>query len=87
VAHKPWRDLDAEALLVGRMPGPAAYAEVARCVVRAARSWGGQDTPESLPGNRFKIPLAERAIVRALEMAHAGMLTNTGEDALRNRQS
>jgi xanthine dehydrogenase YagS FAD-binding subunit len=52
-------------------------------IVRDALVWGGPGMPESPPGNAFKIPLARRAVVRALEMAAAGELTNTGEDAFR----
>lgn len=83
VAHKPWRDPAAEALLAGRPATTESFGEAARFVLRDARAWGGPALPESTPGNSFKIPLAERAIVRALEMAAAGVLTNTGEDAFR----
>lgn len=83
VAHKPWRDREAEALLTGQRAGSEAYARAAAAVLREARAWGGPALPESLPGNAFKIPLAERAIVRALEMAAAGVHTNTGQDAMR----
>lgn len=99
VAHKPWRDTEAEGLLVGKPADAEAFAEAARFVLRDARAWGGPALPESWPAglteglaesppeggpnNAFKIPLAERAIVRALEMAAAGILTNTGQDAYR----
>lgn len=83
VAHKPWRDREAEALLVGRQADREAFAEAARFVLRDARAWGGPAQPESVPGNGWKIPLAERAIVRAFEMAAAGIVTNTGPDAAR----
>ncbi|WKB54702.1 FAD binding domain-containing protein [Eleftheria terrae] len=83
VAHKPWRDPQAEALLAGRPAGSQAYAEAAAFLLREARAWGGPALPESLPGNAFKIPLAQRAIVRALEMAAAGVPSNTGVDACR----
>ncbi|RZT42109.1 FAD binding domain-containing protein [Cupriavidus agavae] len=84
VAHKPWRDPDAEALLAGKPATEASFAEAAALVLREARPWGGPALPESTPGNAFKIPLAQRAIVRALEMAAAGILTNTGQDAFAN---
>ena len=71
VAHKPWRVPAAEALLVGQMPGAAAFADVARAVLAGAQGQGGND---------FKIALAHRAVVRALEMAVAGILSNTGAD-------
>ncbi len=80
VAHKPWRDPAAEALLVGRVPDAAAFDAAAAALLRDARSFGR--APE---GNVFKIPMARRAIVRALGMAVAGHLTNTGEDAQRQR--
>lgn len=83
VAHKPWRDAAAEALLVGRPADADAFADAADLVLRDARPTGGPALPESLPGNAFKIPLAHRAIVRALEMARDGETSNTGEDAWR----
>lgn len=85
VAHKPWRDPAAEALLVGRPADATAFAEAADHVLRDARPSGGPPLPEGegSTSNAFKIPLARRAIVRALEMAAAGELTNTGEDAFR----
>ena len=63
VAHKPWRDAEAERLLVGRAPEAAAFAAAAEQVLRDARG---------LAHNDFKIELARRAIVRALEQAAAG---------------
>lgn len=83
VAHKPWRDRQAEAMLIGKPAAASTFLEAARHLLRGARAWGGPALPESLPGNGWKIPLAERAIVRALEMATAGIVTNTGEDAFR----
>ncbi|WP_291869971.1 xanthine dehydrogenase family protein subunit M [Bradyrhizobium sp.] len=63
VAHKPWRDLDAEAALKGQRPERAAFAEFAGQVVAQARGQGQND---------FKIELARRTIIRALEQAAAG---------------
>jgi xanthine dehydrogenase YagS FAD-binding subunit len=63
VAHKPWRDPAAEGLLKGRRPDRPAFAEAADRVLTGARGQGDND---------FKIPLARRAIVRALEQAAAG---------------
>ena len=63
VAHKPWRDEAAEASLVGQAPSPEAFAVVAEQVLAPARGYDG---------NRFKIDLAKRAIVRALGQAAAG---------------
>lgn len=83
VAHKPWRDPSAEQMLVGQTPSKELFRQVARHVLKHAQASGGPAMPESLPGNQFKIPMAERAIVRALAMAVAGISTNTGEDAFR----
>ncbi|MDB5849016.1 MAG: yagS [Rhodoferax sp.] len=78
VAHKPWRDEAAEQGLVGRRPDAAAFEAAAACLLRDAVATGGP-TPGS---NAFKIPMARRAVVRALQMALQGQLTNTGELAL-----
>jgi xanthine dehydrogenase YagS FAD-binding subunit len=63
VAHKPWRNADAEAALLGRRPDAAAFAAAADLVLREARGFGH---------NTFKIDLARRAIVRALSQAACG---------------
>lgn len=63
VAHKPWRDRDAEAKLVGRPAGVEAFREVADAIVAAAKGYRH---------NEFKIELARRAVVRALAMAAGG---------------
>ena len=63
VAHKPWRRPNAEALLEGKKPDPAAFAEVADALLLGAAGRGHND---------FKIGLARRAIVRALSQAAAG---------------
>jgi xanthine dehydrogenase YagS FAD-binding subunit len=60
VAHKPWRDPEAEALLRGRAATRETFQRAADQVVREARGFGGND---------FKIELARRAVVRALEQA------------------
>ena len=62
VAHKPWRRPEAEACLVGREPGDAAFGEAADLLLQGAR-------PASQNG--FKVTLARRAIVRALQTAGA----------------
>ena len=63
VAHKPLRALEAEAHLVGRTPTDATLLrEAAALALRDARP---------LDGNGFKIALAQRAIVRAVETAAA----------------
>lgn len=75
VAHKPWRDRTAEQLLAGRQPGPDAWEEAAAQVLREARPRG-----VGLGHNGFKIPMARRAIVRALATAAAGTVRNTGDN-------
>jgi xanthine dehydrogenase YagS FAD-binding subunit len=60
VAHKPWRNKEAEALLKGRTATTANFQMVADAVLRDARGFGH---------NTFKIELAKRAIVRALKYA------------------
>jgi len=63
VAHKPWRDRDAEAALAGRTPDTASFSGFADRLLSGARGFGHND---------FKIELARRAIVRALSQAAAG---------------
>ncbi|MCY0993466.1 xanthine dehydrogenase family protein subunit M [Nannocystis sp. ILAH1] len=63
VAHKPWRDPTAEALLRGQRPDDALFAAVGEHLVRDARGCGHND---------FKIALVRRAVVRALQQAVAG---------------
>jgi xanthine dehydrogenase YagS FAD-binding subunit len=63
VAHKPWRNAEAEAVLRGKAAGSPAFAEAADLVLRDAKGFGG---------NTFKIDLARRAIVRALSQAARG---------------
>jgi len=63
VAHKPWRVPKAEQTLVGRQPNRQAFGEAAELLLRGAAGFAH---------NSFKIDLARRAIVRALEQATAG---------------
>ncbi|NMG36531.1 xanthine dehydrogenase family protein subunit M [Azoarcus sp. TTM-91] len=63
VAHKPWRQPEAEAVLQGKPAEPAHFAAAAAVLLAGARGEGVND---------FKIPMARRAIVRALEVAAAG---------------
>jgi xanthine dehydrogenase YagS FAD-binding subunit len=63
VAHKPWRDADAEAMLRGQSAGEDRFSAVAEHILKDAK--GYED-------NTFKIDLAKRAIVRALSQAAAG---------------
>jgi xanthine dehydrogenase YagS FAD-binding subunit len=60
VAHKPWRDPEAEARLAGVAATPENFARAAEIVLRAARGYGHND---------FKIELARRCILRALTQA------------------
>ncbi len=60
VAHKPWRNSDAESALVGRQADRAAFAAAADIILRDAKGFAH---------NAFKIDLARRAIVRALTQA------------------
>ena len=60
VAHKPWRDQEAEALLIGQPATADTFHRVAAKVLESAKGYGA---------NTFKIELARRAIVRALKQA------------------
>jgi xanthine dehydrogenase YagS FAD-binding subunit len=63
VAHKPWRVPEAEAALRGQPAGRDAFARAADLALHGAVGH---------KHNAFKIDLARRAIVRALEQAAAG---------------
>ena len=63
VAHKPWRDEGAEAMLRGKPATEEAFRAVAEHVLRDAVGY---------EHNAFKIELARRTIVRALAQAAAG---------------
>lgn len=63
VAHKPWRSLEAEKALTGKVAGEAAFKAAAEAAMKDARS---------LAHNGFKVDLAKRAIVRALIRANGG---------------
>jgi xanthine dehydrogenase YagS FAD-binding subunit len=60
VAHKPWRNTEAEAMLTGLRATKDHFEAVGDTIVRHARGFGH---------NTFKIALAQRAIVRALQHA------------------
>jgi xanthine dehydrogenase YagS FAD-binding subunit len=60
VAHKPWRDRDAEAFLTGKSPSTENFEATATMILHGAKGYGD---------NNFKIKLAQKAIVRALQMA------------------
>ncbi|HUI98546.1 MAG TPA: xanthine dehydrogenase family protein subunit M [Xanthobacteraceae bacterium] len=63
VAHKPWRDPEAEAALRGHPATPATFARAADVLLRNARGY---------KHNSFKIELARRCIVRGLTQAAHG---------------
>jgi xanthine dehydrogenase YagS FAD-binding subunit len=60
VAHKPWRDRDAEAVLRGAAPGKPAFAKAADRLLQGAKGYAH---------NAFKIELARRAVIRTLAQA------------------
>jgi xanthine dehydrogenase YagS FAD-binding subunit len=63
VAHKPWRNKDAEAALKGQKASAESFRKAADIFLRAAKGF---------THNQFKIDLARRAIVRALTQAARG---------------
>jgi xanthine dehydrogenase YagS FAD-binding subunit len=74
VAHRPWRDPEAEAQLAGAPATPEVFAHAADSVLRTARGHGGND---------FKIPLARRTIVRALTQAARGTPQSQSDKRIR----
>ncbi|HET6151138.1 MAG TPA: xanthine dehydrogenase family protein subunit M [Polyangia bacterium] len=66
VATKPWRSREAEQVLVGQPAARATFQRAAVAALAGAR-------PRA--GNRYKLELAQRVIVRALETAAAGRAT------------
>jgi xanthine dehydrogenase YagS FAD-binding subunit len=63
VAHKPWRDPEAEAALRGQPANAATFSRAADVLLRGAKAY---------EHNGFKIDLARRCLVRALtQAAHA----------------
>jgi xanthine dehydrogenase YagS FAD-binding subunit len=63
VAHKPWRDGEAEAALNGQPARPETFRRAADILLRGARGYAH---------NAFKIELARRSVVRALTQAARG---------------
>ncbi|AMN40692.1 FAD binding domain-containing protein [Rhodoplanes sp. Z2-YC6860] len=63
VAHKPWRDKEAEAALRGQPANATTFVRAADVFLRDAKGYGH---------NNFKIDLARRTIVRALTQAARG---------------
>jgi len=60
VAHKPWRNTQAEAQLRGQQTSETTFTQAADLVLRDAKGFGH---------NTFKIDLARRTVVRALSQA------------------
>ncbi len=60
VAHKPWRKPEAEAILEGKPPTQENFLSAANILLESAKGYGH---------NNFKIELARRAVVRALEQS------------------
>jgi xanthine dehydrogenase YagS FAD-binding subunit len=73
VAHKPWRDRDAEQRLIGTLADGAAFSAFADALLRGAKGQGEND---------FKIELARRAVIRALEQAAAGTPQDQSDKSL-----
>lgn len=63
VAHKPWRAMEAEKMLVGKEATEANFKLAAEAEMKNAKP---------LEHNKFKVELGKRAIVRALSMAMNG---------------
>jgi xanthine dehydrogenase YagS FAD-binding subunit len=63
VAHKPWRDMLAEAEFAGQPAEDVTFRHIAQRLLSGAKGQGQND---------FKIPLAEKVIVRALKQAASG---------------
>jgi xanthine dehydrogenase YagS FAD-binding subunit len=63
VAHKPWRNKDAEAALRGQTADAAAFGRAADLLLRDAKAFSH---------NGFKIGLARRTIIRTLTQAARG---------------
>ena len=58
IATKPWRAKFAEAVLVGQKPSPKIFRDAAEAELKGAKGYGMND---------YKIELAKRTLVRALE--------------------
>lgn len=60
VAHKPWRAIKAERMLVGKKPDAATFRAAADAELQDAKTYSD---------NAFKVELAKRGIVRAMTTA------------------
>jgi xanthine dehydrogenase YagS FAD-binding subunit len=74
VAHKPWRDTEAEGALCGQPANQAAFALAADILLRDARGY---------EHNFFKIDLARRGIVRSLTQAAQATPQSQSEKKIR----
>jgi xanthine dehydrogenase YagS FAD-binding subunit len=74
VAHKPWRDLEAEGQLNGAPATRESFLRAAETVLRDARGFGH---------NNFKIELARRGILRALTQATRGTPQSQADKRIR----
>ena len=74
VAHKPWRDPEAEATLRGQAANPATFERAAGVLLRDAKGFAH---------NTFKIDLARRAVVRALIQAARGTPQSQSDKKIR----
>lgn len=63
VAHRPWRSIEAEAVLIGRTADETAFKAAAEAAMKDAKP---------LAHNGFKVDMGRRAIVRALTRAMNG---------------
>lgn len=63
VAHKPWRSIEAENILVGAQPNEQTFQAAAEATLRGAKGY---------KDNAFKVELAKRSIVRSLTIATEG---------------
>ena len=74
VAHKPWRDVAAEAALRGQPANAKSFERAAGILLHAAKSFGP---------NAFKIDLARRATIRALTQAARGTPQSQSDKRIR----
>jgi len=63
VAHKPWRAMEAEKMLVGKEATEANFKQAAEAEMKLAKP---------LEHNKFKVELGKRTIIRSLQMAMSG---------------
>ena len=68
VAHKPWREPEAEKLLMGKPATPEVFQQAAANLLHGAKGY---------EHNTFKIGMAKQGIVRALTLASQGTTEGT----------